>query len=86
MVNEKQKREPVRKAGERAGARWNDPAQLLDPADLELLLRTDPHQLLGRIMELNRGPRYHNHLEAFALMMRLAELRREREQGPPARD
>ncbi|HEX2618407.1 MAG TPA: hypothetical protein VHL57_12750 [Flavobacteriales bacterium] len=75
MVDEKKK--------QRAGATWTDPVQLMDPADLELLLRTEPRQLLGRIMELNRGPRYHNQLDAFVLMMRVNELRRERDERAP---
>ncbi|MEO8591116.1 MAG: hypothetical protein ABI432_17180 [Flavobacteriales bacterium] len=48
----------------------------LDPQDLELLLDTEPERLLGRIMELNHAPRYHNSLNAIVLLSGLVELRR----------
>jgi len=47
----------------------------LDPQDLELLLVTEPERLLGRIMELNRAPRYRNRLNAIVLLYRLVEMR-----------
>lgn len=50
----------------------------LEPRDLELLIGTDPAELLGRIMRLNRTPRYHNTLNAVEVLQRLLELQRER--------
>lgn len=52
-----------------------DPTLAIDPRDLALLLTTEPGALLGRIMALNREPRYHNTLDAIRLAMRLMELR-----------
>lgn len=56
-----------------------DPLNGLDPQDLSMLLISDPEQLLGLIMELNHAPRYHNRLNAIALLGQLLELRRELE-------
>lgn len=55
-----------------------DPVLAIDPRDLALLLTTEPGALLGRIMALNREPRYHNTLDAIRLAMRLMELRTQR--------
>ncbi len=60
----------------------NDPKDRLldlDPADLELLLRTADGDLPGTIMRLNREPRYHNRLNAIELTDELKSLRREME-------
>lgn len=50
---------------------------VIEPRDLELLLNTDPGELLGRIMRLNRTPRYHNTLDAVRMMQQIMELRGE---------
>jgi hypothetical protein len=50
---------------------------VLDPCDLESLLATDPAELLGRIMRLNRTPRYHNTLNAVDVFQRLIELQQQ---------
>ena len=47
----------------------------IDPLDLHELLSTKPERLLGRIIELNRGTRYHNSLDAIGLMHRLLEVK-----------
>ncbi|MFZ1686824.1 MAG: hypothetical protein WAU70_05370 [Flavobacteriales bacterium] len=47
----------------------------IDPMDLHELLSTRPERLLGRIIELNRGARYHNSLDAISLMQRLLEVK-----------
>lgn len=47
----------------------------IDPLDLHELLATRPERLLGRIIELNRGARYHNSLDAIGLMQRLLEAK-----------
>jgi hypothetical protein len=54
---------------------------VIEPRDLELLLATDPAELLGRIMRMNRSPRYHNSLDAIDVMQRLQELRQELQKG-----
>ena len=54
-----------------------DPLNELDPQDLSMLLTADPERLIGLIMELNRAPRYHNRLNAIALLEQLLEVRRE---------
>ena len=48
----------------------------IDPKDLETLLATEPARWPGRIMELNRQPRYHNRLNAVVLIGLLQELLR----------
>jgi hypothetical protein len=48
--------------------------QALDSADLVYLLELPPTERLGRIVSLNRTPRYANRLNAFALVERLARL------------
>lgn len=52
-----------------------DTAVMLDPKDLALLLRLEPGALMGRIMLLNKEPRYHNRLDAIQLVARILELR-----------
>lgn len=47
----------------------------LDPQDLRSLLAAEPESLLGHIIRLNRAPRYHNSLNAIALLSRLNEMR-----------
>ncbi len=46
---------------------------LPDPADLAMLLALPAAERLGAILRLNRTPRYANHLDAIALLSRLAE-------------
>lgn len=48
---------------------------MLDPKDLALLLSLEPASLMGRIMLLNKDPRYHNRLDAIQLSARILELR-----------
>ena len=62
-----------------------DPMNDLDPQDLSMLMAADPEQLIGLIMELNRAPRYHNRLNAIALLDQLLELRRELDAGDAMR-
>ena len=62
-----------------------DPLSDLDPQDLGMLLAADPEKLIGLIMELNRAPRYHNRLNAIALLDQLLELRRELDAGDSMR-
>ena len=50
---------------------------VIEPRDLELLLATEPTELLGRVMRMNRSPRYHNSLNAIDVVQRLIELKRE---------
>ena len=54
---------------------------VIEPRDLELLLATDPAELLGRIMRMNRSPRYHNTLDAIDVMQRVQELRQDLRKG-----
>ena len=46
----------------------------MEPQDRDLLLASDPEMWLGKIIELNREPRYHNRLDAIALLCNLNEL------------
>jgi hypothetical protein len=48
---------------------------VIEPRDLELLLATEPSELLGRIMRMNRTPRYHNSLNAVEVAQQVIELR-----------
>lgn len=52
-----------------------DTTIMLDPKDLALLLSLEPASLMGRIMLLNKDPRYHNRLDAIQLSARILELR-----------
>ena len=54
---------------------------VIEPRDLELLLATDPAELLGRIMRMNRSPRYRNSLNAIDVMQRVHEIRQELNSG-----
>ncbi len=49
---------------------------ILDPRDLAMLLSIPFEEVLGRIILLNRAPRYHNQLNAIELVVRLGELKR----------
>jgi hypothetical protein len=52
----------------------NEPLLMeLDPRDLVYLLELAETERLGHIISLNRTPRYHNRLNAFALLERLME-------------
>ncbi len=51
--------------------------------DLVDLLDLQPSQRLGHIIELNRSARYHNRLDAFVLLDRLAEISGQKEPGKP---
>ena len=46
----------------------------LGSQDLLVLLELHPSERLGHIIELNRTARYHNRLDAFALLDRLTEI------------
>jgi hypothetical protein len=46
----------------------------LGSQDLVVLLELPPSERLGHIIELNRTARYHNRLDAFALLDRLTEI------------
>ncbi len=46
----------------------------LGSQDLVELLELQPSERLGHIIELNRTARYHNRLDAFALLDRLTEM------------
>ncbi len=59
-----------------------DTMSMLDPKDLDLLLRADQGALLGQIMRLNREPRYHNRLDAIQLMALIKEVKRNGNFGP----
>ena len=48
---------------------------LLDPADLETLLRIPQAELIGSILRLNKDPHYRNTLDAIALTACLLEVR-----------
>jgi len=52
-----------------------DQILILEPSDFDMLMATEPPFLLGRILELNRAPRYHNALNAIVLASHLVELR-----------
>lgn len=51
-----------------------DRLELMEARDREVLLASDPSLWLGKIIELNREPRYHNRLDAIALLSNLNEL------------
>lgn len=56
-------------------ARLIDPLSLLRLSDRKRLLACAPQELFGRIMFLNRLPRYNYCLDAILLANRIAELR-----------
>ena len=55
-----------------------DSLHLLEPKDLAQLLQLDQELVLGRIIEMNGRPEYHNKLDAIELVHELAELRTKR--------
>jgi hypothetical protein len=55
----------------------------LGSQDLLELLDLPPSERLGHIIELNRTARYHNRLDAFALLDRLAEITAYQQSGGP---
>jgi len=58
-----------------------DQLKRIDPRDLIMLLQCEPRQLLGRIVQLNRAPRYHNTLNAVVLAAEVTDLRGQRGSG-----
>lgn len=52
-----------------------DQLLILEPSDFDMLMATEPQYLLGRILELNRAPRYHNALNAIVLASTFIEIR-----------
>jgi hypothetical protein len=46
----------------------------MEPRDRDLLLSTEPAFWLGKIIQLNQQPRYHNSLDAIALLSNLNEV------------
>ncbi len=52
-----------------------DTTIVLDPKDLDLLLRAEPGLLLGQIMRLNNEPRYRNRLDAIQLAAWIKEVK-----------
>lgn len=59
--------------------------RLLDASDLDLLLRTEPAELIGCILWMNRAPRYRNGLDAILLTASLLEVRAHRNRGVRSR-
>lgn len=55
----------------------------LDAQDLVYLLELPEAERLGHIIGLNRSPRYHNRLNAFALLERLMEAAGDPKGGTP---
>lgn len=53
-----------------------DTLHLLRPSDLRILLGTEPAELPGRILCLNRLPKYHNQLDAIAITIHLMQMRK----------
>lgn len=51
-----------------------DPLPTLEPRDLDMLLGVPAEELLGSIMRLNNGARYHGRLNAIELATRLLEM------------
>ncbi len=51
-----------------------DGLKTMDPRDRDLLLSVDPSEQLGLIIKFNQDPRYHNSLDAIALMANLREV------------
>lgn len=58
-----------------------DPLPALETRDLDVLLALPSEELLGSIMRLNNGARYHGRLNAIELVTRLLELRQRSTQG-----
>ncbi|MBK7085431.1 MAG: hypothetical protein IPH53_12530 [Flavobacteriales bacterium] len=48
----------------------------LSHTDLSMLLGCDPHEVLGRVLELNHLAHYHNSLNAVEIATLVEELRR----------
>lgn len=49
---------------------------VLRPEDLANLLTTEPSALLGRILQLNQAPFYHNALNAVVITCEVIQLQR----------
>ena len=58
-----------------------DPLPALETRDLDMLLALPSEELLGSIMRLNNGARYHGRLNAIELVTRLLEMRQRSIQG-----
>ncbi|MBP6391259.1 MAG: hypothetical protein KA352_10225 [Flavobacteriales bacterium] len=54
----------------------------LSSSDLSMLLGCDPHDVLGRVLELNHLAHYHNSLNAVEIAALVEELRRASAPGP----
>ena len=52
-----------------------DSWQILRITDRQQLLASDPKELIGRILLLNRSAFYHNRLDALVLASHIARLR-----------
>ncbi len=52
-----------------------DTLHLLRRSDLKELMAASPAELPGRILCMNRLPRYHNQLDAIAISVQLLEMR-----------
>ncbi len=64
----------------------NEPLLMeLDAQDLVYLLELPGAERLGHIISLNRSPRYHNRLNAFALLERLMEASGDPDRPAPER-
>lgn len=60
----------------RSGPRASGSLERLRPEDLAALLVTEPGQVLGCVMRMNRTPYYHNTLNAVVVVNAILELRR----------
>lgn len=65
---------------EHSGGKASDTAGMnasnrLSSADLSMLLGCDPHDVLGRVLELNQLTHYHNSLNAVEIAALIEELR-----------
>ena len=56
--------------------RASENLEQLRPEDLAALLVTEPGQVLGCVMRMNRTPYYHNTLNAVVVVNAILELRR----------
>lgn len=51
-----------------------EPLLLIDASDLAMLMTMSPSERLGGIIRLNIQPRYHNGLDALAVLSALSDL------------
>lgn len=52
-----------------------DPLASIAAADLRMLLALTPQALIGKVMELNREPRYANRLDALRITIEIQRMR-----------